>query len=372
MYSAAERRLIASLDAYRPLEDYASRALEGESAMAYIDRRSFLKGLVLAGAATAIDPLSPVLAGYGERRLADPLTWTRFHPPLSSVGDLDNLARLIREFSTPEVVGLHHLLNGAHGGFLDGTYFGFGVGREAGEFFFCWHRNYLSRLQEFLSQRGRVLPSWAPWEEIPGPFRQNIASPVPGCPTNGGWKIAFSLWSNELIGYWPDPNEMGFQLSWGPHFQTHVACGGDMAVIATAPQAPIFWAWHQFIDDLWESYLTKKGRPPDRPTDWPFKEIQDPLDPRNPPGPNAQVVFTPWCIGLPVGAVEQQIRSVGLAVGEKRDLSRDTDIVISQRPLPFTSQERDRGRVDLSGTIVPPPPPGSPPNLNPPSFQWPF
>ena len=313
--------------------------------MSDFDRRRFLKGAAFASAVMAMRPslaiggVNPALEAVTTLPL---LTFKRFHPSIASVSDprqLEELVVLIKQYARPAIVSQHYLGNGAHGGFRDKEFLGFALPAGRGRDFFIWHRNYIHGLEEFLGTYQHKLLSWAPWELIPPAFvlpRERAGSITPP-PPPVATMADFALWSHERIGCWKDVDAMGFYLSWGPHFAVHFKCGGDMAQLNKAPNAPLFWPWHTFLDDLYEDYLKSPA------CNWP-----------RPPGRNAPgTVLTPWCLGVPFDAAVNLITSARLTVGERHGLSRGSDLVISQRPLQLSRQNTGTA-VDLSGEVPPP------------------
>jgi hypothetical protein len=199
------------------------------------------------------------------------------------------LRTLIRMHATPAVVGEHFLDNGAHG-----------VGEGDGLRFFNWHAAYLNRLELFLRRELQslqvavarpagiperrsvpgpaarrpdanipaipagfltrnltgqmILPFWEPWTPIPLIFESTDDAGAVRSPCNHAPPITqewFNWWTPENLSFWPDADKMGVALSWGPHFWVHAFAGGSMAQLQRAPNAPIFWPWHAFVDNIY-------------------------------------------------------------------------------------------------------------------------
>lgn len=256
-----------------------------------------------------------------------------------SAADQTALANAIKANSTDEVVKKHKLGNGAHGA----GHFQAGVLPGAGRDFFWWHRKYLAEDME--AKIGRRLPQWRPWNAIPGPFktpadqRGNVHDTDP--PVKEGEFLPFC---SALIGFWPNADALGTVLTWGPHFRVHVACGGDMKDVPTAPAAPIFWAWHAFIDDIFEDWLRQAAKrlgPPPLNLTWPWA-----TPPSHAQHNHARPV--PFVFGLKLSEATDVLHDHGFQVGETRSLDAPHKRVFAQKPLPLTLH---RGSVSLSGRV---------------------
>jgi hypothetical protein len=320
--------------------------------MSYFDRRGFLKGALLAGAVATVRPSSALDKIRGSLEKSGPSlnpTFRRIHAPIGrlSSSELSNLAGLIQTYAMtetndskhPTIASQHYLANGSHGGFMDAVYLGFAVPLQPlgrGRAFFTWHRDYIHGLERFLSQNGfsKGLPSWAPWEPIPPEFSVNIAPRSTPIVKEGD----FTPWSHERIGCWKSDDQMGFYLSWGPHFKTHFNCGGEMAIIETAPNAPIFWPWHTFVDDLY--------------SDWEQHPACSVWSPQPLTGTRG-TVSTPWCMGEPFNVAKGLIEGLRLQVGDRSGFGNDMAPVISQQPLPGVRLAMGAS-VNLSGEVPKP------------------
>ena len=123
-----------------------------------------------------------------------------------------------------------------------------------GELFFTRHRDYIAKMEAFLAANGRgafvPLPKWDAGQPIPPSFLQVKAlSGVPQTPLNGNPNQPAP--SNILV-----PCSFGTASAYGRavepwHDSVHVAVGGAMANIPSAPAAVIFWCWHAYLDDLY-------------------------------------------------------------------------------------------------------------------------
>ncbi len=150
--------------------------------------------------------------------------------------------------------------------------------------FFPWHQDYLAGLEKFLLDKGYSkfvpLPKYIPAEgnPIPRVFAEDkngklIVNNLN--PANLDTWIAAGLQSKDLGKFVfdirpqkdgkfddtiPDSAVLSDTAVW-PHNDTHNTIGGTMASFRS-PDAPIFWLYHAFIDDIqydWKQ-LKKSGR----------------------------------------------------------------------------------------------------------------
>jgi Common central domain of tyrosinase len=190
-----------------------------------------------------------------------------------SPGDRTQLAQMIQQYVTPAIVGQHLFPPpGIH---------------SDGSIFLSWHRVYVAGLENFVVQQGHPewspLPAWNPAESIPDEF--NIPNQGPGALQNLNPNISFSPeFDPENLGNFENDEELGMELMMSPfHNSVHVAVGGVMATFRS-PEAPIFWPWHSFIDDIW----------------WTWQRL---------------TVITPNCLGLTRVRARQLLISMGLVEG---------------------------------------------------------
>jgi hypothetical protein len=123
-----------------------------------------------------------------------------------------------------------------------------------GELFFSRHRDYIAKLEAFLTSNGQgqfvPLPKWDPGRTIPANFLQVKALPgVPLTPLNANPNRPAP--ANIL-----DPCSFGTASAYARavepwHDGVHGAIGGAMSSISYAPTAVIFWCWHAYLDDLY-------------------------------------------------------------------------------------------------------------------------
>lgn len=153
------------------------------------------------------------------------------------------LARMIREYSTPEVVSEHRaaVQTGVH---------------NNPESFLSFHRDYLRGLESYLEKQGMPrwvpLPKWDPAQPIPEEF--NIPSSGPGRLRNLNPNISFyPEFDRRNLNNFQNPAELGRALMLR-HNTVHSAVGGVLNNLLEAPEAPIFWPLHAFIDDIWADW----------------------------------------------------------------------------------------------------------------------
>lgn len=160
------------------------------------------------------------------------------------------LARRIEEYVTPEIIQEH--LDAIRLGMHDDP-----VG------FLSFHRRYIGGLEVFLLQLGYLrwvpLPMWDPREPIPQEF--NIPNSGPGRLRDLNPNISFSpQFDNENLADFSTVEELGEALR-NRHNEVHRRIGGIMNDLRRAPEAPIFWPFHSFIDDIWWKWQRIMGIP---------------------------------------------------------------------------------------------------------------
>lgn len=157
--------------------------------------------------------------------------------------EMTALARMIMEYSTPQVVGEHWaaIQAGVH---------------DNPESFLSFHRDYVRGLESYLEKEGMSkwvpLPKWDPALPIPEEF--NIPSSGPGRLRNLNPNISFypQFDRRNLINF-KTQADLGMALM-ARHNTVHSTVGGVLNNLREAPQAPIFWAFHAFIDDIWHDW----------------------------------------------------------------------------------------------------------------------
>ena len=301
---------------------------------------------------------------------------TILHPPLIEMPplELQKLADRIRSYATPSVVYWHQMDNGAHAGSYMGHIVIPGMANHGlcgqGRQFYVWHRKYLADLSRQLALPGpivarlpaqpsalsrplpvpidgpRSLPSWRPWEAIPKQFL--VPAQLRGhlrAAANFPMRPADLLrFNTELCAYFDDLDGMAFCASWHWHFWVHYCMGGDMQNLDRAPNAPLFWCWHAFIDDTYEDWLRQKTRT-EPPAEWPWPGEKPPLWPAA-----GDLVSTPWLFGNKLGLARLKLEKLGLKVGRTDQLCCDQDYVMTQKPFPFFPLQKG-ATVDLSSEM---------------------
>lgn len=163
-------------------------------------------------------------------------------PDLNSLlaEDRASLAGLIQQYATPDIVAIHWdaVQSGAH---------------NDPAMFLSFHRDYIAGLESFLSDQGYPqfvpLPAWNPANPIPEEF--NIPDSGPGKLQNLDPQVSFSpeFDQENLKNY--ETVEALAEAVMPLHNQVHQRVGGVMNDLQFAPEAPIFWPFHGFIDDIW-------------------------------------------------------------------------------------------------------------------------
>ena len=107
--------------------------------------------------------------------------------------------------------------------------------------------DHANRGPSYISEK---LPSWFTMHPgIDGPDRIPIGLP---CETADRPGPDFPSVQDELIDFEPDQELLGCVLTHPYHNLRHVAIDGDMSDPAQAPRDPIFWRYHNYIDEVSE------------------------------------------------------------------------------------------------------------------------
>lgn len=201
-------------------------------------------------------------------------------PNLISLSEYERLtlASLILLYVSPEIVEEHRnaALSGAHSDPV---------------FFLSFHRRYIGGLEGFLQEQGYQqwvpLPAWNPAEPIPEEF--NIPNTGPDQLENLNPNVNFSpqFDPDNLVNY-ETAEELGAALL-PLHNLVHRRIGGIMNDMFRAPEAPIFWPFHSFIDDIW----------------WNWQRI---------------TVVVPSCIGLNLDEARRKLHYFGLRTMTKNNM----------------------------------------------------
>ena len=129
------------------------------------------------------------------------------------------------------------------------------------------HRKYIAGLESFLISNGAQtfvpLPKWDPSTPIPTEF--NVVKPSddgtalpPLQNLNPNLPLPGAFQPENICGI-PSAARLGNALN-GWHGSVHVTVGGTMGNAIIASAAPIFWCWHAFIDDIYETWQTCTNR----------------------------------------------------------------------------------------------------------------
>jgi hypothetical protein len=163
-------------------------------------------------------------------------------PDLNNLPAADRtlLAELILQYATPDVVAVHWdaVQSGAH---------------NDPAMFLSFHRNYIAGLETFLEEQGYPqfvpLPAWNPANPIPEEF--NIPATGPDRLQNLDPQVSFSPeFDRENLKNYETVEALG-EAVMPVHNVVHQRVGGVMNSARRAPEAPIFWSFHSFVDDIW-------------------------------------------------------------------------------------------------------------------------
>jgi hypothetical protein len=149
---------------------------------------------------------------------------------------------------------------------------------QGGALFFDFHHEFISRFNSWRAEFGYpAVGSWTAGTALPtGPdvdhaARTGAGTDAPTIPTwftlagaaatrpsngfpcetgesfdTGGF--ANGIGQQRLLDFVADRNLLGCATESPWHNSVHVAIGGDMLSVALAPQDPIFWRWHNYLD----------------------------------------------------------------------------------------------------------------------------
>jgi hypothetical protein len=149
------------------------------------------------------------------------------------------------------------------------TTFPFSTMNQGGALFFDFHREYISRFNSWRAEFGYpAVGIWDPATPLPtgvaidhaartGTTNASHAKPVwftvagsaSARPSNG-LPCDSSAGQMKLADFPANRTLLGCAVESPWHNSVHVAIGGDMAGVDTAPQDPIFWRWHNFVDTV--------------------------------------------------------------------------------------------------------------------------
>lgn len=137
-----------------------------------------------------------------------------------------------------------------------------------GTSFLNWHRDYIQAFEDYLVFTGRrnltPLPEWQPGEPIPQPFWIGIANPNATFDPSLSFSPDFDL---QNLGRYRSLEELGNAIM-DRHNVVHTEIGGDPSFDFfgfSSPRAPLFWAWHAFIDEIRFDWQRRWMRAPPTP-----------------------------------------------------------------------------------------------------------
>lgn len=214
--------------------------------------------------------------------------------PQFSSQDRTDLANLIMDFVTPEILQMHCDYVAQSNGQQTDIHSDYD--------FLPFHRMYLEKLEDYLLEQGRPefvpLPKWSPATPAPiefqtaGPFGNGIdpdcgstdchngvildvngdQDPSYNCADIINWNPNISLPPFLSLPIQSGSNNDICELNFSPvvpggvdgsglssrienpwHNPVHGAMGGAMGFF-TSPSAVIFWIWHAYVDDVWKSW----------------------------------------------------------------------------------------------------------------------
>jgi tyrosinase-like protein len=141
-----------------------------------------------------------------------------------------------------------------------------------GEEFLRFHRFFVGEYDAWRHANGHPpIPLWDPSTPIPadiphaGRATNNPSAVNPACnrPTwatvAGGASSPPGLPSIHKLSDFSDRNQLGLAIeNSGWHGTVHVTIGGDMGQVHNAPNDPVFWRWHKYIDSVWKDWVATK------------------------------------------------------------------------------------------------------------------
>ena len=211
------------------------------------------------------------------------------------------LAGLIQQYTTPNIIRIHRdaIISGAHNNPVT---------------FLSFHRNYIGGLEAFLLElaqsRWVPLPAWNPVEPIPREF--NIPDAGLDRLRNLNPNVSFSPeFDQENLPNFRTVEELG-QALMARHNLVHSRIGGVMNNLQRAPEAPIFWPFHSYIDDIW----------------WEWQRL---------------TVAVPSCIGMSFSEAEKMLGFCGLGIKKMGHIPYDSgwNRIKGQQPAPLTMAARE-------------------------------
>jgi hypothetical protein len=138
---------------------------------------------------------------------------------------------------------------------------------------FTFHHLYIGGLEGYLTAQGHPefvpMPKWIPSQPIPKIFGYHLGKKViknftPKVDWSAFVDSKLSVFSEDVVqspqDTTPDAQILANILI-VPHNDTHNTVDGIMSTMSS-PTAPIFWAYHAFIDDIWTEWKKVHANPP--------------------------------------------------------------------------------------------------------------
>jgi Common central domain of tyrosinase len=125
--------------------------------------------------------------------------------------------------------------------------------------FLVWHRYFIRWLEDYLGAQGMnvasPVPYWPSNSPIPPELTAGTANQTPNVPPPTWTTLAGGATPDPAFGYtslgrFKNTGELGRAIGLSYHGQVHQTVGGTMATFSS-PQAPIFFPWHGFVDQIW-------------------------------------------------------------------------------------------------------------------------
>lgn len=136
-----------------------------------------------------------------------------------------------------------------------------------GKEFLDFHHDLITKYDDWRKARGYPrLDAWEPVGAIPSKFAYSPRAaseadhPRPEWTrVTGDGPSADPLFGYVRLGQFGSENRLGKSIDAGKgtvplHGRTHGHIGGDMGSLDTAPKDPVFWAYHRYLDDIYEEW----------------------------------------------------------------------------------------------------------------------
>jgi Common central domain of tyrosinase. len=164
--------------------------------------------------------------------------------------------------------GGEHIVHNEHANWHGSN--SFGADPLYGEEFLRFHRYFFGEYDAWRQANGHPpIPLWDPATVIPadvphpGRATDNPSSVNPACKrpswaTAAGGPAGPPQYPNHhKLADFADRNELGRAIEGsGWHGTVHTTIGGDMGSVHNAPNDPIFWRWHKYVDSVWRDWTS--------------------------------------------------------------------------------------------------------------------